>query len=311
MLGLRKKRRAGSPLIVRARAATLPPNKRGCKVAEQLNLFPPGGVHSGMKANSTPSRTKPALRWPGGKTRLLKHILPLIPEHTCYCEPFAGGLAVLLAKPRSQVEVVNDLNGDIVALYRCVQYHLPELLRELGFLVSSRQLLKDFTAQPGVTDIQRAARFYYRNRVSFGGGMRSYGVTKTSGGGAAFSSRMNEDLLGPLRERLENVMIEHLPYERCLANYDSPNTLFFLDPPYLNSDAGAYEGWSEAQMRAFRERVDGLTGRWIVTVDDSPLNRELFADCRMERFNSRNGAAKNGSGSRFSELIITGGEFMP
>lgn len=262
-----------------------------------------------MKANHHPvaSRTKPALRWPGGKSRLLKHILPLIPEHTCYCEPFAGGLAVLLAKPRSDVEVVNDLNGEIVALYRCVQYHLPELLRELAFLVSSRQALKDFITQPGITDIQRAARFYYRNRISFGGGMRSYGVTKTNGGGAAFSRRMNEDLLGPVRERLDGVMIEHLPYERCLANYDSPGTLFFLDPPYLNSDAGAYEGWDEAQMRTFRERVEELAGQWIVTVDDSPLNRELFADCQIQRFSSRNGAAKNGSGSRFSELIITRG----
>lgn len=62
---------------------------------------------------------------------MLTHILPLIPTHICYCEPFAGGLAVLLAKQRSKVEVINDLNGDIVALYRCVQNHCDELLRVL------------------------------------------------------------------------------------------------------------------------------------------------------------------------------------
>jgi DNA adenine methylase len=258
-----------------------------------------------MKANSLLQRTKPALRWPGGKSRLLKHILPLIREHTCYCEPFAGGLAVLLAKPRSPVEIINDLNGEIVALYRCVQFHLPELLRELAALVSSRKMMKDFVGQSGVTDIQRAARFYYRNRVSFGGGMTSYGVTRSRGGGAGFLQQTNRDLLGPIRDRLDGVMIENLTYERCLELYDGPETLFFLDPPYLDSDGGAYAGWTREQMSAFRKRVATLRGRWIVTVDDSPFNRDLFAGCRMDAFESRNGAAKATARVKFKEMIVT------
>lgn len=65
------------------------------------------------------AQAKPILRWPGGKSRLLSNILPLIPEHICYAEPFAGGLAVLLAKPRSKVEVTNDANGTFVGLSAC------------------------------------------------------------------------------------------------------------------------------------------------------------------------------------------------
>src|SRR6185295_16479727 len=106
-------------------------------------------------AHGSPARFRPLVRWPGGKTRLLSKILPLIPPHVCYCEPFAGGLAVLLAKPRSKIEVVNDLNGDLVALYRCAQYHLDELCRELEFMIGSRRNLVDYVAQPGITDIQR------------------------------------------------------------------------------------------------------------------------------------------------------------
>jgi DNA adenine methylase len=68
-----------------------------------------------------PPRTKPVLIWPGGKSRHLKHILPLIPPHECYCEPFAGGVAVFLAKPRSRLEVINDLNGDLISFYLCAQ----------------------------------------------------------------------------------------------------------------------------------------------------------------------------------------------
>lgn len=95
-----------------------------------------------------PTRTKPILRWPGGKSRMLPRLLPLLPPHTLYCEPFAGGLAVLLAKGRSPAEVVNDLNGDLVSLYRCAQYHLDALISEVEFTISSRQNLADFKAQP-------------------------------------------------------------------------------------------------------------------------------------------------------------------
>lgn len=94
-------------------------------------------------------RVKPAVSWPGGKSRLLKHILPLIPEHTCYCEPFAGGLAVLLAKQRSGIEVINDLNGDLITFYRCVRFHQDALLTELEFVMNSRQEFYDFRDQGG------------------------------------------------------------------------------------------------------------------------------------------------------------------
>ena len=114
-------------------------------------------------------RVKPILKWPGGKTRLLPKILPLIPPHKCYCEPFAGGLAVLLAKERSEEEVVNDLNGTLVALYRNVQYHMPALLDEIEFALNARQNLHDYTKQPGLTEIQRAARWFVRNRISLPG----------------------------------------------------------------------------------------------------------------------------------------------
>jgi len=79
------------------------------------------------------NRTRPILRWPGGKTRMLKHLLPIVQAtpHVCYNETCAGGLALLMAKERSPVEVVNDVNGDLVALYRNLQFHLPEIVRQM------------------------------------------------------------------------------------------------------------------------------------------------------------------------------------
>src|SRR5688572_33332954 len=111
---------------------------------------------------------KPVLPWPGGKTRMLKYILPLIPPHVCYCEPFAGGLAVLLAKPRSRVEVINDTHSDLTRFYRVARYHLDELMKELGFALNARADFKDYLDQPGLTDIQRAARWFMRVKLGFG-----------------------------------------------------------------------------------------------------------------------------------------------
>jgi len=238
---------------------------------------------------------------------MLKHIVPLIPAHVCYCEPFAGGLAVLLAKERSKVEVVNDLNGDLVALYRNLQYHLPALLSEINWLFASRQNLHDFIAQPGLTEIQRAARFLLVNRTSFAGKMSSFGIAKTAGGGVGFDRKRMGMLLGEAHERLNQVVVEHLPYERCLANYDSKDSFFFLDPPYLDAPTGTYQGFSEADMRALRKRVEQLKGQWLITLDDSALNRHLFSDCNVKRLTAQNRLCNNRthSSTRFGELIIT------
>lgn len=251
--------------------------------------------------------TRPILRWPGGKRRLLKRILPLIPSHVCYCEPFAGGLAVLLAKERSPVEVVNDVNGTLVALYRNLQYHLPALVAELNWMFSSRQGLHDFIAQPGLTEIQRAARFLLVNRTSFGGNMSSFSVAKTRGGGAAFDRESMQLLLQGAHERLNRVVVENLPFERCLANYDSADTFHFMDPPYLNAQTTAYRGWTEEEMRKFRKSVEKLKGKFLITVDDSPFNRDLFSDCRIESVSTQNRLCNNRTHSdvKFGELLIT------
>jgi DNA adenine methylase len=250
--------------------------------------------------------TKPILRWPGGKTRMLPKLLPLIPEHVCYCEPFAGGLAMLLAKPRSKVEIVNDANGDLIALYRTLQFHLPEMLRQLQFVNSSRRNLYDFNAQPGLTEIQRATRFLIKNRTSFAGRMTSFAVAKTASGGAALSRASLSELLGKAHDRLDKVVVENLPYERCLQLYDSPESFFFIDPPYLHADTGAYDGWTEEQMAALASKVRKLKGNWIVTVDDSAFNRDLFKGNRMEAVTTRNGSVNNRlkSEAKFQELII-------
>lgn len=248
---------------------------------------------------------KPILKWPGGKRHLAKRLIDLFPEHKCYCEVFAGGLALLLAKPPSKVEIINDLNQNLVTLYRVALFHSQALLYELTWHLSARDNIKDYMAQPGLTDLQRAARFLVRNHTSFAGSGTSFGVAKTKP--VKLDLDFLQERLRDLRSRLNGVTIENLPYERCLANYDSPDTLFFLDPPYLNANPKAYVGWNEAQMTTFARHVQALAGRWIVTVDDSELNRHLFKDYQVEAVKTRNRCTNQRThGDRtFGELIIT------
>ncbi len=252
-------------------------------------------------------RTKPILRWPGSKSRLLKKLIPMIPPHVCSCEVFGGSLAFTLAKPRSQVEIVNDINGDLVALYRNAQRHLPELLRQLETAFSSRELLHLYKAQAGFTEIERAARFLIRSKTSFSGGMTSFAVAKSKGGGAALSRESVKSQLQAIHERLDKVVVENLPWQRMFKNYDQPETFWFLDPPYIDAPTGAYEGWSQEQMAEFGKSVLKLKGKFIVTVDDSPFNRALFKRCKLEGVVSQNKLVNNRThaDATFGELIIT------
>ena len=116
-------------------------------------------------------RNKKLIPWLGGKHRLARKIIELLPEHTCYCEVFAGGASVFWQKPRSKMEVLNDINRDIINLYRVVQNHLEEFIRQIQWMVKSRDEFNRQLMLPPqtLTDIQRAVRFFYIIRNAFSG----------------------------------------------------------------------------------------------------------------------------------------------
>lgn len=249
---------------------------------------------------------KPIIKWSGGKNRMVKHLLPLIPPHDYYVEPFCGGCALLLAKPRSKGEIINDLNGDLIGLYRCVQYHLPELERELQFMLGSRQNLKDFLAQTGLTDLQRAARFMIRNRSSFAADGRTFAVGRESHSGNTIDRQSIFRACARFRDRLDRVRVENLPYERILKLYDGPQTFFFLDPPYVCTVDKNYAPWTPDDMAKLARELALLAGRWLLTVNDSPENRDLFPGCKITVVSTFNRSRKNCDPGKktFPEIII-------
>lgn len=219
---------------------------------------------------------KPAFPHPGGKGRLLAHILPLVPAHKVYIEPFAGAAAVLLAKAPAALEVINDIDGDMVTFYRYVKYHREALLAELAtWPGNSSRNFADMLRNPGYTDLQRAARWYWLKVSSFGAMGTRWGRERRSYHG--FNPTRHGELIDALAARLAKVMIEGRDWQEVVDWYDNPEAFIFFDPPYIACGDTAYTAFAPADMRRVRDRLDTLAGKWLLTCDDSPVCREIFA----------------------------------
>lgn len=212
---------------------------------------------------------------PGSKRRLLPKILPLVPEHRVYVEPFAGALAVFLSKDRSRVEVINDADGDLVTLYRYVRWHSEALVAELGRHLTSRADFEALVRNPGFTDLQRAARFFLLKVCSIGGQSRHYGRDPRAFHG--YRESYHAPLLRELAERLRGVQIECGDWERVVSFYDAPDAFHYVDPPYVDCGTTSYAPFKEADMERIRARLDTIKGRWILSCDDSPACRRVFS----------------------------------
>lgn len=162
----------------------------------------------------------------------------------------------------AEVEVLNDVNGDLVNLYRVVQHHLEEFVRQFKWALSSRQVFKwlQETRVETLTDIQRAARFYYLQQSAFGGRVdgQSYGTATTQPPG--LNLLRIEEALSAAHLRLSNTYIEHLTWQDCLKRYDREHTLFYMDPPYWETEGyGVPFGFE--QYLEMAEMLKRLRGR--------------------------------------------------
>lgn len=220
----------------------------------------------------------PIIPWPGSKRRLAPQLLKLFPNHTCYCEPFAGAAAMLFAKEPSKAEVINDINGDLVNLYRVVQHHLDELVRQFRWALTSRQMWDWIKSTPPatLTDVQRAARFYYLQRNAFGSKVAGQTFGYSATGAARLNLLRMEEELSEGHLRLSRVTIEHRPWQDVMARYDRPETFFFCDPPYWQTEGyGVDFGWDHYE--ALADRLGNLKGKAIMTINDHPDIRKLFS----------------------------------
>jgi DNA adenine methylase len=262
----------------------------------------------------------PPLNWPGGKHYLARRIVALMPPHAHFVEPFAGGLAVLLAKsPEGISECVNDLNADLTNLWRVLQHpqRFERFQRVLEAVPFSETEWTDATEKLSNTTgaVGRAGRFFVACRQSLAGRMDSFAPlsrTRTRRG-------MNEqcsawlsaiDGLPQVHARLRRVAVLNRPALEVIQGQDGPGTLFYVDPPYLPSTRTATDTYGRFEMtkRDHRELLDllrSIKGKVMLSGYRSRPYDHCLADWNRYEFELPNNAARGVTKRRMNEVVWT------
>lgn len=216
------------------------------------------------------------ISWIGGKKLLRSKILETFPERGTfdrYIEVFGGAGWVLFSSERhAKMEVYNDVNGNLVNLFRCTKHHPEALQKELEFILMSREQFFDAKEQmgaKGLTDIQRAARFYILIKESFGSDIRTFGVRPKDIANAI-------EYILEVSKRLRMVVIEHQDFERILKTYDKKDALFYLDPPYCETEKYYPDRFMPEDHVRLKEALGRLKGRFLLSYNDCEYIRELY-----------------------------------
>lgn len=259
------------------------------------------------------SPTAPVAPWLGGKRNLAKRICAILDGTPCaaYAEPFVGmGGIFLRRQARPRAEVINDRGRDIANLFRILQRHYPQFLDTLRFQLTTRAEFERLVATnpDTLTDLERAGRFLYLQRTAFGGKVsgRNFGVSIDRP--ARFNLTTLEPMLEDLHSRLAGVVIECLDFEAFIRRYDGPGTVFYLDPPYWGSEGDYGKAlFSRQDFQRLAEVLTGIKGRFLMSINDVPDIREIFAWAKIEEVTTTYTIAGKGQGKPAAELLIRGG----
>lgn len=246
--------------------------------------------------------------YPGGKTTIADWIIQHIPEHEVYVEPFGGSAGVLANKPKSPLEVYNDTASLCVDFFRAVKHHPEELQHWVQTTPYSRELFDEYTERlqqnPPEDLVERAGMFWYTQSTAFAGcgvvnsDSPQFGVACRARDGRSPKTdvtKKSADNILEVCERFRKVQIEHLDFKTIFEKYDSPKTVFYCDPPYVDVGDDYYQtedgGFSHSR---FVDSLHDLNAKWIVSYDHnipSDLQDYTIID-RTKKTNMSDGKAE-------------------
>ncbi len=254
----------------------------------------------------------PAAGYIGGKKQLARRLIERIEAipHEIYGEAFVGMGGVFLRRSSApRVEVINDKSQDVATFFRILQRHYQAFMDMLKWQLTSRAEFERLRGQAPetLTDLERAARFLYLQKLSFGGKVagRTFGIQMT--GPARFDTTKIGVLLEAIHARLASVTIECLDWEEFLRRWDRPGSLFYLDPPYFGTEGYYGAGlFSPDQHEAMAEALSALKGHFILTLNDLPETRRLYRRFKIETADLTYTAAGAQAAKAVREIIVTG-----
>lgn len=308
------------PVTIRlAKAETIPPSSTGRR--EHLeNIVRESSPISGAPIDACNHRAtalqpvtpvRPVAPYIGGKRNLAKRVIARInaTPHSIYAEVFVGMGGIFLRRDRQpHAEVINDWSEDVSTFFRVLQHHYVAFLDMIRFQIASRANFEKLLAMPpaSLTDMQRAARFLYLQRLCFGGKVagRNFGVAPSRP--SRFDVTKLQPMLEAVHERIAPVTIERLKWQDFLQRYDRPGTLFYLDPPYFNCEGDYGQGmFGQDEFAEMAEMLARLKGRFILSLNDHPKVRELFASFAIEAVETTYQVSGNGRAQTAREVIIS------
>lgn len=247
---------------------------------------------------------KPPICRVGGKSKLRKTIIEMLPEHTCYIELFFGTGWVYFGKEPSKIEVINDIDKELINLFRTIKYHAPEVERLLEYEFSGRDIFeeyKNYTLEH-MTEIHRAIRFLYLITQSFAGKGNNYGYGTTTKPGQQI---FYKEVLLKLRDRLKNTYVENLSFEKIIDKYDREHSFFFCDPPYIET-CGYGNKFGEEEHILLANKLKEMRGKFLLTINDHPLARELYKEFNIKEVEVNYSLSRETKArGKYNELIIT------
>lgn len=244
---------------------------------------------------------KPPISRMGGKSRLRKQIIELIPEHTCYVEVFFGAGWVYFGKEASKVEVINDIDSEVSNLFTMIKNHEEEIQRLLRYEICSRDFFTRYIEINPIhlTEIQRAVRFLYLISQSFGakGSNYGYAVTKPPNY-KIFNINLKE-----IKDRLRNTYVENLDFDVLIKKYDKEHTVFYCDPPYYKT-AGYKKVFTVEDHIRLRDTLNNIEGKFILTINDLPETRKWYNGYNIIETEVLYTVSGKGNQKKAKELII-------
>ncbi len=250
---------------------------------------------------------KAIFKYPGSKWGIARWIIGFFPEHHSYLEPFAGSLAVLMNKPRSNIETVNDLDGNVVNLFEWIRRDPERLAHEIYWTPYSRKVYEDAFAWTPEDSLGKAVNFYIR--LNMGHGFRTNGEkvgwkNDVQGRERAYAAQdwgsLPERIM-QAAERLRGVQIENRPAVDVIERFNYPNVLTYIDPPYVLSTRHGKQYRYELEDKGQNELLDVVLGH-KGAVMLSGYDNELYND-RLKGWHREETECRSQVGSRKREVL--------